>query len=84
MEKINEQKQITATYEDALRYLDNDISANVKRAMGEAKGASADELMFGIIESSFRMDAATVAIAFCYGVSEQQVRDDLMKLKDGE
>ena len=84
MEKINEQKQITATYEDALRYLDNDISANVKRAMEEAKGASADELMFGIIESSLRMDAAMAAIAFCYGVSEQQVRDDLMKLKDGE
>ena len=51
--------------------------------MGEAKGGSADMLLAGIIESSFRMDGAMAAIAFCFGVSERQVRDDLMNLKDG-
>ena len=30
MEKINESKQITAAYDDALRYLDNEIIGGVK------------------------------------------------------
>ena len=52
--------------------------------MGGTKGKSADDLMFELIASSFKMDAAVAAIAFVYGVTEQQVRDDLMALKAGE
>ena len=84
MEKINESKQITAAYDDALRYLENEIIGGVKNAMGGTKGKSADDLMFELIGSSFKMDAAVAAIAFVYGVTEQQVRDDLMALKAGE
>ena len=71
MEKINESKQITAAYDDALRYLDNEIIGGVKNAMGETKGKSADDLMYELI-------------AFVYGVTEQQVHDDLRALKAGE
>lgn len=84
MEKINESKQITAAYDDALRYLDNDIIGGVKNAMGETKGKSADDLMYELIAFSFKMDTAVAAIAFVYGVTEQQVHDDLRALKAGE
>lgn len=84
MEKINESKQITAAYDDALRYLDNEIIGGVKNAMGETKGKSADDLMYELIAFSFKMDTAVAAIAFVYGVTEQQVHDGLRALKAGE
>lgn len=84
MEKINESKQITAAYDDALRYLDNEIIGGVKNAMGETKGKSAYDLMYELIAFSFKMDTAVAAIAFVYGVTEQQVHDDLRALKAGE
>lgn len=84
MEKINESKQITAAYDDALRYLDNEIIGGVKNAMGETKSKSADDLMYELIAFSFKMDTAVAAIAFVYGVTEQQVHDDLRALKAGE
>lgn len=64
MEKINESKQITAAYDDALRYLDNEIIGGVKNAMGETKGKSADDLMYELIAFSFKMDTAVAVIAF--------------------
>ena len=45
--------------------------------MGETKGKSADDLMYELIAFSFKMDTAVAAIAFVYGVTEQQVARDM-------
>lgn len=63
MEKINESKQITAAYDDALRYLDNEIIGGVKNAMGETKGKSADDLMYELIAFSFKSVRTTCGTA---------------------
>ena len=84
MEQINEVKQVTATYEEALRYLANESNAKVDKVIESFKGNDAGKLMSHIVMSSIELDAAVKTVAFCYGTTAVQVRSDLEKTKAGE
>lgn len=84
MEEMNETKQITATYEDALRYIDRLAVESFGKMREMSEGRGFEGFLIAMMAQSEQVSASVEAVAFCYGVPASKVLSDLMGLKDGE
>lgn len=72
MEKIPE-NAITATYEDALKFIDNEM---VKKVKAREKGEGPQDAVARIVLAAEALTAMTDMAAFVYGKTSEQVCKD--------
>lgn len=77
---FNESKTITASYEDAVKFVDGMMREQFEELGGDAKDGSAQRLLARLVIASREMNGAVKAVAFVFGVTEAQVHSDIMKL----
>lgn len=77
---LNESKTITASYEDAVKFVDGMMREQVAKLDGDAKDGSAQRLIARLVIESREMTGAVKAVAFVFGVTEAQVHSDIAKL----
>lgn len=77
---LNESKTITASYEDAVKFVDGMMKEQFEELDGDAKDGSAQRMLVHLLVSSRELSAAVKAVAFVFGVTEAQVHYDIAKL----
>ena len=76
---FNESKTITASYEDAVRFVGGMMREQFEKLDGDAKEGSAQRLLARLAIASRETSGAVKAVAFVFGVTEAQVRSDIAK-----
>lgn len=71
---------VTASYEDALRFIDNQAKEDPEK-VGDN---STVMLVFGLVVPSAKFDARIEMTAFVYGKTPAQVQADLILMKERE
>lgn len=77
---LNESKTITASYEEAVKFVDGMMEKQFEEFDGDAKGGSAQRMLAHLVISSREIAGAVKAVAFVFGVTEAQVNSDVAKL----
>lgn len=77
---FNESKTITASYEDAVKFVDGMMKEQFEELDGDAKDGSAQRLLARLVIASRETTGAVKAVAFVFGVTEAQVHSDIAKL----
>lgn len=77
---LNESKTITASYEDAVKFVDGMMKEQFEELDGDARDGSAQRLLAHLVIASREMSSAVKAVAFVFGVTEAQVHYDIAKL----
>ena len=77
---LNESKTITASYQEAVKFVDGMMREQFDELDGDAKDGSAQRLLARLVIASREMSGAVKAVAFVFGVTEAQVHSDIMKL----
>lgn len=77
---FNESKTITASYEDAVKFVDGMMKEQFEELDGDAKDGSAQRLLASLVIASRETTGAVKAVAFVFGVTEAQVHSDIAKL----
>lgn len=77
---LNESKTITASYEDAVKFVDGMMKKQFEELDDRAKSGSAQMLLAHLAISAKETSGAVKAVAFVFGVTEAQVHSDIAKL----
>lgn len=69
---------ITATYDDAIKFADNFLGESVDKMFDKQDGSPVSLLM-RMYGASHESKTLVETIAFCYGKTDDEVRDDIMR-----
>lgn len=77
---LNESKTITASYDEAVRFVDGMMKKQFEELDDDVKDGSAQRLLAHLLVSSREASGAVKAVAFVFGVTEAQIYSDVAKL----
>ncbi|MEY8460113.1 hypothetical protein AALA69_03165 [Eggerthellaceae bacterium 24-137] len=77
---LNESKAITASYDEAVKFLDDMMKKQFDELEGDAKDGSAQMMLARLAMSAKEASGAVKAVAFVFGVTEAQVNFDIVKM----
>lgn len=74
-ETESQERDVVASYEDALAYVDNESRELAEQTL-EAMGRSGEEVVTSMIEGRIKTQEIIKTIAFVYGKTDMQVSED--------
>lgn len=77
---LNESKTITASYQEAVKFVDGMMKEQFEELGNDAKEGSAQRMLARLVIASREINGAAKAVAFVFGVTEAQVHSDIAKL----
>lgn len=77
---LNDGKAITASYDEAVRFVDGMMKKQFGELDGVAKGGSAQSMLAHLAMYAKETSGAVKAVAFVFGVTEAQVHSDIAKM----